>query len=117
LKLGGRFTEQMVAEFDRRRKFMVGRLNNIPGVSCRMPSGAFYAFPNIRAVLGRYGPLGPLTSPQELANHLLTEAHVAVVAGEPFGSHDHIRLSYATSMDAIQKGLDRLAKTLGRLSA
>jgi aspartate aminotransferase len=117
LKLGGPFTERMVVEFDRRRKFMVDRLNKIPGVSCRMPSGAFYAFPNIRAVLGRHGPLGPLTSPQELANHLLAEAQVAVVPGEPFGSQDHIRLSYATSMDAIQKGLDRLAKTLGRLSA
>jgi aspartate aminotransferase len=117
LKLGGPFTEKMVVEFDRRRKFMVDGLNSIPGVSCRMPSGAFYAFPNIRSVLGRHGPLGPLTSPQELANHLLTESHVAVVPGEPFGSHNHIRLSYATSMDTIQKGLDRLAKTLGRLSA
>ncbi len=116
LKLGGPFTEKMVGEFDRRRKFMVDGLNRIPGVSCRMPSGAFYAFPNIRAVLGRQGPVGPLTSPQELASHLLTHAHVAVVPGEPFGSQDHIRLSYATSMDTIQKGLDRLAEALGQLS-
>jgi len=115
LKLGGPFTEKMVVEFDRRRKFMVDRLNSIPGVTCRMPSGAFYAFPNISGVLGRQGPTGPITSPQELANHLLKEAQVAVVPGEPFGSRHHIRLSYATSMEAIQRGLDRLAKTFGKL--
>ncbi|HSA61013.1 MAG TPA: pyridoxal phosphate-dependent aminotransferase [Nitrospiraceae bacterium] len=116
LKLGGPFTEKMVVEFDRRRKFMVDRLNRIPGVTCRMPSGAFYAFPNIGGVLGRNGPDGPITSPQELANHLLKHAHVAVVPGEPFGSRAHIRLSYATGMEAIQRGLDRLAKTFQQLS-
>ncbi|MEK7337661.1 MAG: pyridoxal phosphate-dependent aminotransferase, partial [Nitrospirota bacterium] len=109
LKLGGPFTEMMVVEFDRRRKVMVQRLNAIPGVSCRMPGGAFYAFPNIGGVLGRTGPNGPVASPQALANYLLKEAHVAVVPGEPFGSQHHIRLSYATSMDTITKGLDRIA--------
>lgn len=117
LKLGGPFTEQMVVEFDRRRKFMVNRLNSIPGVTCCMPSGAFYAFPNIGGVLGRKGPDGPITSPQELANHLLKHAQVAVVPGEPFGSRTHIRLSYATGMEVIQRGLDRLAKTFEQLSA
>jgi len=117
LKLGGPFTDKMVIEFDRRRKCMVEGLNRIPGVTCRMPSGAFYAFPNIRGVLGRRGPHGPLRSPQELANYLLTDAHVAVVPGEPFGSRDHIRLSYATSMETIQKGLERLARALAELSA
>ncbi len=117
LKLGGPFTEKMVVEFDQRRKVMVERLNRIPGVTCRMPEGAFYAFPNISGVLGRKGPTGPITSPQELANHLLKEAHVAVVPGEPFGSQHHIRLSYATSMTAIQRGLDRVAMTFEKLSA
>jgi aspartate aminotransferase len=116
LKLGGPFAEKMVVEFDRRRRFMVDRLNSIPGVSCRMPSGAFYAFPNVSGVLGRKGPHGPITSPQELANHLLKEAHVAVVPGEPFGSPHHIRLSYATSMEAIQHGLERLAGAFEKLS-
>lgn len=116
LKLGGSFTDKMVVEFDRRRKVMVDRLNSIPGVTCRMPSGAFYAFPNIGGVLGRKGPNGPITSPQELANHLLKNAHVAVVPGEPFGSRAHIRLSYATGMDTIQRGLDRLAKAVDTLS-
>ncbi|MDP3091057.1 MAG: pyridoxal phosphate-dependent aminotransferase [Nitrospira sp.] len=117
LKLGGPFTEMMVVEFDRRRKVMVERLNAIPGVSCRMPGGAFYAFPNIGGVLGRTGPNGPVASPQALANYLLNEAHVAVVPGEPFGSQHHIRLSYATSMDTITKGLDRIAAAFGKLTA
>jgi aspartate aminotransferase len=117
LKLGGPFTEMMVVEFDRRRKVMVERLNAIPGVSCRMPGGAFYAFPNIGGVLGRTGPNGPVASPQTLANYLLKEAHVAVVPGEPFGSQHHIRLSYATSMDTITKGLDRIAAAFGKLTA
>ncbi|MEQ1795712.1 MAG: pyridoxal phosphate-dependent aminotransferase [Nitrospira sp.] len=117
LKLGGPFTEKMVVEFDRRRKVMVERLNAIPGVSCRMPGGAFYAFPNISGVLGRKGPNGPITSPQELANYLLKESHVAVVPGEPFGSQHHVRLSYATSMDIINKGLDRIAAAFGKLTA
>lgn len=117
LKLGGPFTEMMVVEFDRRRKVMVERLNAIPGVSCRMPGGAFYAFPNIGGILGRTGPDGPVTSPQALANYLLKEAHVAVVPGEPFGSQHHIRLSYATSMDTITKGLNRIADAFGKLTA
>ena len=96
---------------------MVARLNEIPGVACRMPEGAFYAFPNISGVLGRKGPNGPITSPQELASHLLKDAHVAVVPGEPFGSQQHIRLSYATSMTAIQRGLDRIALAFEKLSA
>jgi aspartate aminotransferase len=117
LKVGGPFTEKMVLEFDRRRQFIVKGLSGLPGVSCRLPSGAFYAFPNIRGVLGRQGPRGPIASPQDLANYLLQDAHVAVVPGEPFGSREHLRLSYATSMEAIKKGLDRLAQALGSLSA
>lgn len=110
------FTKQMVKEFDRRRKAIVEGLNKIPGVSCRMPGGAFYAFPNIKGVLGKRGPAGPINSPTDLATYLLKEAHIAVVPGEPFGSQQHIRLSYATSLDVITRGLDRLAMALNRLS-
>lgn len=117
LKLGGPFTEKMVVEFDRRRRVMVERLNRIPGVTCRMPGGAFYAFPNISGVLGRRGPHGLLQTPQDLATHLLKEAHVAVVPGEPFGSRHHIRLSYATGMDAIERGLDRIAAAFEKLTS
>jgi len=81
-----------------------------------MPGGAFYAFPNIRSVLGKRGPTGPVNSPTELANYLLKEAHIAVVPGEPFGSDQHIRLSYATGMDTITNGLKRLRTALEKLS-
>jgi aspartate aminotransferase len=116
LKLGGPFTEKMVVEFDRRRRVMVNRLNGIPGVTCRMPSGAFYAFPNISGILGRRGPSGSIQSPQAFADHLLKQAHVAVVPGEPFGSREHIRLSYATGMETIERGLDRIAAAVEKLA-
>ena len=116
LRFGEPFTKQMVAEFDRRRRVIVEGLNNIPGVSCRMPGGAFYAFPNIKGVLGKRGPTGLINSPTELATYLLKDAHIAVVPGEPFGSLHHIRLSYATSMETITRGIHRLGKALGKLA-
>ncbi|MCP9470481.1 MAG: pyridoxal phosphate-dependent aminotransferase [Nitrospira sp.] len=115
LKLGASFTEKMVTEFDRRRRAMIDRLNRISGVTCRIPTGAFYAFPNVAGVLGKRGPDGPIHSPQALADYLLKHAHVAVVPGEPFGSKEHIRLSYATGMDTINRGLDRLAEAVQKL--
>jgi aspartate aminotransferase len=116
LKLGGSFTEKMVIEFDRRRRVIIDRLNAIPGVSCRLPGGAFYAFPNIGGILGRQGPTGPIRSPQDVAQYLLKEARVAVVPGEAFGSRTHIRLSYATGMEAIERGIQRIAEAFHELS-
>ncbi|WP_447972423.1 pyridoxal phosphate-dependent aminotransferase [Nitrospira sp. Kam-Ns4a] len=116
LRGGDAFTRQMVVEFDRRRRFMVERLNAIPGVRCPLPTGAFYAFPNIAGLLGRRAGTVPITSPTELATYLLDEARVAVVPGEPFGSRAHIRLSYAASMEAIARGLDRMESALSKLS-
>jgi aspartate aminotransferase len=115
LRFGEPFTKQMVAEFDRRRRAIVDGLNKIPGISCRMPGGAFYAFPNITGILGKRGPTGPINSPTELATYLLKDSHIAVVPGEPFGSQHHIRLSYATSMEMITRGLDRLGSALNKL--
>ncbi len=115
LRLGEPFTVKMVEEFSRRRKTIVEGLNNIPGVTCSMPRGAFYAFPNIKGVLGKRGPSGMLKTPNELANYLLNDAHIAVVPGEPFGSHDHLRLSYATSMTNITRGLERLGQAFAKL--
>ncbi|HLW48327.1 MAG TPA: pyridoxal phosphate-dependent aminotransferase [bacterium] len=100
---------EMVAEYDRRRRYMVGRLNEIAGVSCSMPRGAFYAFPDVQELLGRGG--APATS-LALAERLLDEAHVAVVPGEAFESPGFLRLSYATSMDRIRDGLARIANVL-----
>jgi aspartate aminotransferase len=115
LRFGGPFTKQMVTEFDRRRRAIVEGLNTIPGLSCSMPAGAFYAFPNIQGVLGKRGPTGPITSPTDLATYLLKDAHIAVVPGEPFGSQSHMRLSYATSMETIGRGVDRLRAALQKL--
>lgn len=116
LRLGGSFTEKMVAEFDQRRRVMVERLNAMPGVRCSMPTGAFYAFPNVQGLLGRQGPAGAIKTPTELANYLLHDAKVAVVPGEPFGSPHHLRLSYATGMNTIRQGLDRLETAFADLT-
>jgi aspartate aminotransferase len=117
LQGGDAFTKQMVQEFDRRRKVIVERLNRIPGVSCRMPTGAFYAFPNVSGLFGRTHAGGAISSAADLAAYLLQEAKVTVVPGEPFGSASHIRLSYATSLEAITHGLDRIEAAVRKLTA
>ena len=104
----------MVREYDKRRAYIVGRLNQIPGVSCGMPRGAFYAFPDIRGVLARPG--GPATA-LALSEHLLDAAHVAVVPGEAFEAPGYLRLSYATSMERIEEGLNRITRALAPLAA
>ena len=115
LRLGDPFTIKMVEEFSRRRTTIVNGLNKISGVSCRMPQGAFYAFPNIKGVLGKQGPSGMLKTPNDVAQYLLNEAQIATVPGEPFGSREHLRLSYATSMTNIIRGLERLEQAFGKL--
>jgi aspartate aminotransferase len=115
LRLGNPFTTVMVAEFDRRRRLMVERLNKMPGVTCRMPTGAFYAFPNVSGLLAKRWKDQPIGSAANLATYLLNEAQVALVPGEPFGSDIHIRLSYATSMEAIERGLTRIEAAIRRL--
>lgn len=114
---GDTFPKQMVQEFDRRRRVIVERLNKIPGVSCRMPTGAFYAFPNISGLFGRRHATGAIASASDLAAYLLREAKVTVVPGEPFGSASHIRLSYATSLEIINRGLDRIDAAIKKLTA
>ena len=116
LRLGNPFTTVMVAEFDRRRRLMVERLNKMPGITCRMPTGAFYAFPNVSGLLTKRWKDQPIGSAANLATYLLNEAQVALVPGEPFGSNVHIRLSYATSMEAIERGLTRIEAAVRRLS-
>jgi aspartate/methionine/tyrosine aminotransferase len=93
--------ERMVTEFRRRRDVMVKGLRALPGVRCLVPAGAFYAFPNIRAIDADSGAL---------ATHLLNEAGVAVLAGTSFGAHGqgYLRLSYANSVEAITEALSRM---------
>jgi aspartate aminotransferase len=102
----------MVEEFRKRRDVIVGRLNEIPGITCPNPQGAFYVFPNVSGLYGRTFRGKTLQSSSDLSAYLLDEADVAVVPGLPFGSDDHIRLSYATSMRNIEKGLERMKKVL-----
>jgi len=107
------FIVTMNVEFDKRRRYMVDRLNKINGVSCLMPVGAFYAFPKISSFFGKRTPNGTtIRNSADLAVYLLEDAKVALVSGDAFGAKDHIRLSYATSMENIVKGMDRIEETL-----
>ncbi len=94
----------MLAEYRRRRDFVVQRLRAIPGVKIAEPRGAFYAYPNMALAMERKGIRNSL----ELCDRLLSEAKVAVVPGEAFGTTQHIRLSYATSMKELDRGIDRI---------
>ena len=116
LQAGDLFPRQMVAEFDKRRRFMVERLNKIPGIHCTMPKGAFYAFPNIEKLIGRRSSHGLIDSSSALVAYLLKDANVATVAGEAFGAPSHIRFSYATGMSKIAQGMDRIEAAILRLS-
>ncbi len=100
----------MLAEYRKRRDFVVNRLREIPGVTCSMPEGAFYAYPDISGALRATG----IASPQQFAEKLLSEAHVAVVPGEAFGTHEHVRISYATGMTELERGLDRMHEFIAR---
>jgi aspartate aminotransferase len=94
----------MLAEYRRRRDFVIDRLRQIDGVSIATPKGAFYAYPNISVAYKS----GRVKNSLDFAEQLLSKSHVAVVPGEAFGTSDHIRISYATSMHELERGLDRL---------
>lgn len=102
--------EKMRKEFERRAEYMYERLNRIKGVSCVRPTGAFYAFPNVSKAYAALGVKGSL----DFSAKVLEQAHVALVPGEAFGMDANVRLSFATGMEQIQKGLDRLEKLLGK---
>jgi aspartate aminotransferase len=95
----------MLAEYSRRRDRIVAGLRAIPGVTCVMPGGAFYAFPNVAAHLGH-----GIADTTALAKQLLERQHVVVVPGDAFGTPGYLRISYATSMERIDEGLRRLEK-------
>ena len=101
----------MLAEYARRRKFVLDRLRAIPGVKCAEPGGAFYAYPNISAAFGR----GGIRDSVDFSAKLLEKAHVAVTPGEAFGTREHVRISYATSMEQLDKGLKRIHEFTGSL--
>jgi len=97
---------EMLGEYSRRRDFIINALNAIPGITCNWPDGAFYAYPNVSHFLDS----SRIPSVSELALRILQEARVAVVPGDAFGTKDHLRISYATSMEQLQEGVIRLEK-------
>ena len=103
--------EKMRREYIELRDHVVTGLRAIPGITCTMPQGAFYAYPNVSAFHGRSG----IKSAADVAGKLLREAHVATVPGEGFGTRDHIRISYATSRAELDRGLERMRKFFAAL--
>lgn len=101
--------EQMIAAFQVRRDLLIEDLNALPGLSCRPPAGAFYAFPDVSALF-REGRRGSVA----VAEWLLAEAGVAVVPGIAFGSDDHVRISFACSRETLKRGLERMGEALAK---
>lgn len=110
------YLREMVTEFRKRRDYMVQRLRQIPEVSLLLPEGAFYLFLNVSGLFGKAFNRQKIMDSISLTELLLDEAKVAVIPGSAFGSPDHIRLSFATSMENIASGLDRIEKILGQLT-
>jgi aspartate/methionine/tyrosine aminotransferase len=102
--------DEMKAAFDRRRRTIVSMLNEIDGVVCPMPEGAFYAYPSVKGLLGRAYDGHLIESSADLAEYILDTAEVAVVPGEAFGSPGYLRLSYALGDDDLVEGITRLQK-------
>ncbi|MCZ6625895.1 MAG: pyridoxal phosphate-dependent aminotransferase [Deltaproteobacteria bacterium] len=106
---------EMVREFQKRRDVIVKRLNAMKGIRCFNPQGAFYVFPNFRPLLGKKGKGKRIDSASELAEFFLEEAQVATVPGEDFGSPENIRFTYASSLEDIEKGCDRIEAAIKKL--
>ncbi len=104
----------MRAAFARRRNRMVQGLRSLPGVTCRMPEGAFYAFADVRGLFGLEWKGRPLASDEDVAMWLLEEAHVATVPGTPFSAPGYLRFSYACSEEDIEAGVDAIRQAIAR---
>ena len=111
-----RFLDGWRQEFVQRRNFMVEALDAMDGISCIMPEGAFYAFPKVSGLFGKQFEGFKIKDDVDLTKYLLDAAHITVVPGSAFGAPDHIRLSYATSLDAIKTGLGRFAEAVAKLN-
>jgi len=99
---------EMRADYLKLRDQVLAGLKTIPGLTCTVPQGAFYVYPNVSAFIGR----GGIKSASDLAQKLLTEAHVVVVPGEAFGTAEHVRLSYAVAHDVVDEGVRRMREYL-----
>ncbi len=112
LKADEKTITDMVRKFDKRRQYIVGRLNDMEGITCMMPKGAFYVFPNVSGLYNRDICGQTVTNSVEFADLILDKARIAFVPGVCFGSDSHVRISYATSMENIEEGMNRLEKLL-----
>jgi len=110
-----KIVDKMVSEFRKRKDYIVHALEQIPRVKCFSPEGAFYVFPNVSEIYGRSYKDRKIISSTELIDYLLDEANVAAVPGVAFGSDNHIRLSYATSMKNIEEGIKRIKDAVSKL--
>ena len=106
---------KMVSEFQRRRNYVLMRLQSMPHISCFKSQGAFYLFPNVSAYYEKEFNQAQIRNSYGLAYYLLKEAKVAIVPGDAFGDDNYIRISYATSMENLEKSMDRMAEALSRL--
>jgi aspartate/methionine/tyrosine aminotransferase len=102
--------EEMKVAFDRRRQTVVAMLNEIDGVYCPTPEGAFYAYPSVKGLLGKEYDGRVIDTSADLADYILDNAEVAVVPGEAFGTPGYLRLSYALGDDDLVEGVARLQK-------
>jgi aspartate aminotransferase len=103
---------EMRADYVKLRDQVLAGFKTIPGLSCTVPQGAFYVYPNVKNFIGK----GGIKSVSDLAAKLLNEAHVVVVPGEAFGTAEHIRLSYAVSHDVVDEGVKRMRDYFATLS-
>ena len=111
------FLPPMLKAFDRRRNYIIERLENMEGVACARPGGAFYVFPDMSAYTGRRRPDGrPVDGSLDLAMYLLEEYQVISAPGAAFGTEGCLRFSYATTLDVIEKGMDRVEEGLSSLT-
>ncbi len=108
--------QNMVQEYAQRREYMVQRLNQIEGIKCQYPDGAFYTFPNITALYGRRYEGNIIKDDLDVARFFLEKAHVAVVPGIAFNYPGYVRLVFAKSMEEIEEGLDRMERAIVELN-
>ena len=107
--------DQMKTQYQKRRDYIVAELNSIAGVACRMPEGAFYVFPNISDLLKKKSDDGVIGDSVRFCSYILDEARVALVPGKAFGCDNFVRLSYATDMQSIREGIERIKLAVSKL--
>lgn len=107
--------DNMRKEFENRRNYLIDELNKINGISCKLPKGAFYAFPNIKNILNKKTLNFQINSSMDLSLYLLEKSLVALVPGSAFGAEGYVRISYATSMENLKKGIERIKEAVESL--